>query len=208
MGPAKTGNASECTCISEQNDRGKRMYSVFQYAGGSELNAVLENIMNRRSIRSYTDKPVSKADLELIVRAAVYAPSGRNTQDWLFTVITDKDKLERLNAPVRDALGRDASYRCYYNAPVLILASHQDSDLAAADCACALENMFLAATSLGLGSCWINQIGPLSDDPAVRKVLSELGIPDSQRVYGAAAIGYAAAPAKAPERKAGTVCWM
>lgn len=75
------------------------------------------------------------------------------------------------------------------------------------DCACAIENMFLAACSLGIGSCWINQLGTTCDDPQVRELLTELGVPENHKVYGCVALGYKAegAPMKEKVVKAGTV---
>lgn len=72
---------------------------------------------------------------------------------------------------------------------------------AAMDCACALENIFLAAKSLGIGSCWINQLGQTCDDPDVRAFLTKLGVPESHKVYGCAALGYAPADAPVKEKK-------
>lgn len=62
-----------------------------------------------------------------------------------------------------------------------------------------MENIFLAAKSLGIGSCWINQLGQTCDDPDVRAFLTKLGVPESHKVYGCAALGYA--PADAPVKK-------
>lgn len=78
------------------------------------------------------------------------------------------------------------------------------------DCACALENIFLAATSLGIGSCWINQIGQNCDDPDVRALLTVLGVPENHKVYGCAALGCepADAPVKEKKVKAGTITWV
>ena len=59
------------------------------------------------------------------------------------------------------------------------------------DCACAIENMFLAAHSLGIGSCWINQLGTTCDDPEVRAFITSLGVPENHKGYGCVALGYA-----------------
>lgn len=62
--------------------------------------------------------------------------------------------------------------------------------VAGMDCACAIENMFLAAQSLGIGSCWINQLGITCDDPEVREFITALGVPANHKVYGCVALGY------------------
>ena len=86
--------------------------------------------------------------------------------------------------------------------PTLVIVSNEPTQWwAAMDCACALENIFLAAKSLGIGSCWINQLGQTCDDPDVRAFLTKLGVPESHKVYGCAALGYAPADAPVKEKK-------
>lgn len=88
------------------------------------------------------------------------------------------------------------------HAPTLVIVSNEpDKWWAGMDCACALENIFLAAKSLGIGSCWINQLGQTCDDPDVRAFLTKLGVPESHKVYGCAALGYAPADAPVKEKK-------
>lgn len=105
--------------------------------------------------------------------------------------------------------GHSKTYCCYYHAPTLVIVSADAANpLSPYDCACALENIFLAATSLGIGSCWINQPGQTCDDAEVRAFLTEkLGVPANYRVYGCAALGYApaSAPVKEKKPKEGTV---
>ena len=98
--------------------------------------------------------------------------------------------------------GHSQTYCCYYHAPTLVIVSNEpDKWWAGMDCACALENIFLAAKSLGIGSCWINQLGQTCDDPDVRAFLTKLGVPESHKVYGCAALGYAPADAPVKEKK-------
>ena len=59
-----------------------------------------------------------------------------------------------------------------------------------ADCACALENMMVAANALDLGSCWINQLHWLTEEPQLREYLKQLGMKENEQVYGAVALGY------------------
>lgn len=69
-------------------------------------NAVLDNILTRRSCRAYTDRPVSKEDLDTILKAAIYAPSGMSRQSWQFTVIRKKENIQELAKVVRETLNR------------------------------------------------------------------------------------------------------
>lgn len=76
-------------------------------------NAVLDNILTRRSCRAYTDRPVSKEDLDTILKAAIYAPSGMSRQSWQFTVIRKKENIQELAKVVRETLNRPESYNFY-----------------------------------------------------------------------------------------------
>ncbi|MDR1204971.1 MAG: nitroreductase family protein [Peptococcaceae bacterium] len=187
-------------------------------------NEVLTCIHERRSTRRFTEEQISPEQLDAVLDAAVWAPSGGNNQSWLFTAIQRKDALVKLNEIVCEAfrhwvpdddypgkaaakeLTQRAGFNFYYNAPTLIVASNKPNyENAMADCALALENIFLAAQSLGLGSCYINQLYWLRDDPEVRGYLFELGVPREHVIRSAAAVGFIAAPSPAPARKEGTV---
>lgn len=169
---------------------------------------IMEAIKTRRSIRAFTDRHISREDLETIVEAAIYAPSAMNRQSWRFTVVQDKVRIEALAAAIRQELGRDEGYN-FYRPDVLILASNErDNRNGTEDCACALENIFLAAHALGIGSVWINQLKGICDVPEVRAVLRELRLPEEHIVLGMAALGYAAVPPKQAEKNRGVVEWV
>lgn len=177
------------------------------------MNEVLKNIEFRHSVRTYTTQQVPIEDLEQILRAAVCAPNGMHLQTWHFTAIQNARILKELNDKVRKAFsksddpklrarGMNEDYCCYYHAPTLVIVSNEPTQWwAGMDCACALENMFLAASSLGIGSCWINQIGQTCDNPEVKAYLTELGVPAGHRVYGCAALGYEPEGTPLKERK-------
>ena len=187
-------------------------------------NEVLACIRDRRSTRSFEDGQVKQEELDALLEAAVWAPSGSNSQSWLFTVIQSRDVLHHLNQLVIDgfqhwipdddypgkhtikANSKKEGYSFYYNAPTLIVASNKPNyQNAMADCALALENIFLAAQSIGLGTCYINQLFWLRRDPEIRKYLAELGIPLEHVICSAAAVGYIKKETPAPVRKENTV---
>ena len=177
------------------------------------MNEVLQNIKTRHSTRAYTDRQVSLEDLKRILEAAASAPNGMHLETWHFTAIRNKDVLAELNEKVKGAFakseelryrerGNSKTYCCYYHAPTLVVVSNEPTQWwAAMDCACALENIFLAAHSLGISSCWINQVGQLCDDPDMRAFLTRIGVPENHKVYGCAALGYAPADAVVKEKK-------
>ena len=164
-----------------------------------KTNEVLETIKARRSVRAYDRKQIPADDLNAILEAGAYAPSGMHYETWHFAKSDDKHLRER---------GHSETYCCYYHAPTLVIVSNDPKQWwAGMDCACAIENMFLAATSLGIAYCWINQLGTTCDDPEVRAYLTSLGVPENHKVYGCVALGYKAEGALLKEKtvKAGTI---
>ena len=154
------------------------------------MNDVLNNIKTRRSIRAFiTDKNISKEDLNTIVETAIYAPSGLNKQTWQFTVIQSQEKITRLCKAIEKALSREG-YDMYKPNAIIITTNAIDNPHGSYDCSCALQNMFLAANSLGIGSVWINQLKDCCNDPEVRALITEFGIPENHIAYGICALGY------------------
>lgn len=190
------------------------------------MNSILDCILTRRSIRNYQETQVSEEDLNQILNAAVYAPSGSNSQTWLFTAIQNKSKLEKLNELLRRGFlewqpgeneypaklgakkrAENGDVNFFYHAPTLVIASNVPNYAnAMADCSTALQNIFLSAHSLGLGSCWINQLTWLNGCAGVREYLTEFGIPKEHVICGAAALGYLnGQQPKAAARKENTI---
>jgi nitroreductase len=172
------------------------------------MNAIFE----RRSTRSFSKKKVEAEKLARILDAGNFAPSAMNNQDRQFTVIENEDVLLSLNEAVKNSANAETVKRInertenrfsfFYKAPVLVVVSHLPGAIAPeADSACSLQNMFLEAHDLGLGSCWINQLNSLCDVPSVREILTRIGIPEEHKVYGCAAIGYIAKETPLHEKK-------
>ena len=101
-----------------------------------KTNEVLENIKARRSVRAYTDRQVSEEDLQAILEAATFAPSGMHLETWHFTAIQNADKLAELNERIKGAFaksdepklqerGHSKTYCCYYHAPTLVIVSNE-----------------------------------------------------------------------------------
>ena len=174
------------------------------------MNEVLEVIRRRRSVRKFSEEKLPVEVLEAIIEAGRQAPCGGNNRTTHFLVIQDETVRERLRCLAVQEFGRmEADENTYkslknaiekakkggyvydYHAPVLIVtANRKGYGNAMADCACALENMMLAAASLDVGSCWINQLHWLDENPAVRAELEKLGLSPDETVCGAVALGY------------------
>lgn len=155
------------------------------------MKEVLQNIKTRRSVRKYKDDPIPQEHLEDILTAGLYAPSARNTQNWQLTVVRGEKNLEALRSVVAEAIDQP-NYPRFYNAPVLIMVSTpKDYPFGPFDSAAVIQNLFLEAHELGIGSVWVNQLLNICDEPKVREVLSRLRVPEDHKVWGCAALGYA-----------------
>ena len=181
----------------------------------------LEAIMTRRSTRNYKPDPVEQEKIDRILDAGRQAPSGGNNQTSHFLVIRNRNVLNRLVAMTEQAFAgmeitenmysslkhavtasKKGGYVFCYNAPLLIaVANRADYGNNIADCACAIENMMVAANALDLGSCWINQLKWLNEEPEILEYLRSFGLKENERVYGAVIIGYPATETGLPDRR-------
>ncbi len=170
------------------------------------MNEVINAIKQRRSCRKYTSEPVDRGLLEQIVEAGLYAPSGMGQQSPKIVVITKKeirDRLETMNAQI---LGR-ADILPFYGAPAVILVLAPKGFVTGEeDGVLALENMMLAAHSLGLSTCYIHRAKAEFDSEQGKQLLADLGIEGDWQGIGHIIVGHAAMPAPpAPPRKADRV---
>lgn len=180
----------------------------------------IETIMTRRSTRLFLNVPVEREKLNKIVECGRYAPSGLNLQLTKFLVIQNRTILDELAELVQTEfakltvapetskvlahsinMAKQGKYVFHYNPPVFIVTANKvDADNNIADCACAIENMMLAANALGLGSCYINQLKRLNNNPAVLAYMQSLGLEDNERVFASMSLGYAASSDGLPAR--------
>lgn len=165
------------------------------------MNEVLKAIFERKSSRAFTEQKIEKADLELLMKAGAAAPTAMNKQLFGFVAVTDRDTIAKLAALVGACIGR-AEYDFYKPAALVIPYTKADAKFGVDDNACAMQNIYLAAHSLGIGCVWINQLRDCCCDPAVRGMLTGFGIPADCVIYGVAAVGYPAVDTPVIERKA------
>ena len=180
----------------------------------------IQAILTRRSTRRFRPDPVDEEKLSVILDAARQAPSGGNNQTCHFLVIRDREVMDRLASmaeaafaamepdentysSLRNAImaAKRGGYVFHYNAPLLIaVANRINYGNNYPDTACALENMMVAANALDLGSCWVNQLRWLNEDPGLTEYLRTLGLKEDERIYGAVVIGTPDAPDGLPAR--------
>ena len=148
------------------------------------MNAKLGLIFSRRSVRKYTEKPVSDEEVRGLLEAAMAAPSANNRQPWRFVLVRDKEKLRRLAAahPYGKMLAGAALAIAVCGDPAI-------SDWWVADCAAATENILLAAAGLGLGGVWLGCHGRAEREEQIRR---ELDIPSTIGVLSLIALGHPA----------------
>ena len=147
----------------------------------------LEAIRKRRSIRRYTDDAIPKADLETIVDAGRLAATGSNRQPWDFVVVTDRTMIAQF---------KGAGAWIGTAGAVIVVVMDPVSRWWVEDGAAAIENMLLASTALGYGSCWVE--GDVLPREEQFKILLE--VPEEKRVMALIPIGVAA-ETPAPEKK-------
>ena len=145
------------------------------------MGTVLENILARRSIRHYAEnKPVEREKIQVLLQAAMAAPSACNLQPWEFVIVDDPAELKELKAFIRGGQN---------NAPMAMVVCARTGYVPWAgngwqiDCAAAIENMMLAAVEMGLGSLWIGDF----DRPSVRKYLR---VPEGVELVSVVYFGY------------------
>ena len=158
-------------------------------------NAAIENIMTRTSIRQYKDQQVEQEKVDILLKAAMAAPTAVNLQPWHFIVITDKPTIDLLS-------GRQPT-----NAPLLIAVCGDTDkttmpdgktklpDFWVEDVSAATENLLLAAHALGLGAVWTG-VYPAME--RVAEVANVLNCPQNIVPMAVVRIGY---PDEAPEPK-------
>ena len=148
-----------------------------------EVNPVLSNMMARRSIRKYLDKPVEHAKLEAVVTCGINAPSGMNAQPWIVRVVEDQKLIADVNQVAERSL--------FYGAPALICVCTPVNGSGQLDAGLLGENMMLAAQTLGLGTCCLG--GPvrfLVSNEKCKFFLDRLDIPADYKLNYILAIGY------------------
>ena len=197
------------------------------------LNSTIDTIKNRRSIRRYLDKKIPKKIIDELIDCAIYAPSSHNRQPWNFKIITNKKPIDELSEDisnwynsfvkigtplsfikeikksVKDMRKRVKSEKdlFFYHAPAIIVVHASNKRFFQQDCACAAQNMMLAARSLDIGSCWIGFADIVLNNS--RKIRKKLGIPPSHRIMATIAFGYAEKfPLNALPRKDFSKVWI
>jgi nitroreductase len=153
------------------------------------MNETMTTLLNRRSIRTFKPEQITDEELNAVLEAGKYAPSGANQQAALFIVVqerTTRETLSRMNQAVK-ASDSDP----YYGAPTIVLVLADRSKVTPVeDAALALGNMFNAAYSLGLGSCWVHRERQMFESAEGKALLKEWGVEGDYVGVGSCILGY------------------
>lgn len=180
------------------------------------MNPTLDTIYTRRSIRKFKDKPVDKALIGQIIDAGRMAPSAMNGQPWHFSVLTDKDRIKQLSKDIAVVAQKyfnllhgvnvlKSADIIFYGAPVVIFVSAPDnSEWAGIDTGTCIQNMMLAARSIGLDTCTVG----LARYVEQSNLLPTLKVPKGYRIQLAISVGYGAEKGKRKRRKKNNVDYI
>lgn len=178
-------------------------------SSGNNSDAVIENIMARRSIRKYKQTPVGRDTMNVILECGINAPNGQNRQSWEVRVVDSPalmDEIKEAMAQGHPDMEPKAVKGCFRDAPVMVFIARDPSyDFSAYDCGLLAENMMLSAWSLGVGSiCLGSPVRFLTDNDACRPVLEKLGFSAGYELCLCVGFGYAdeapAAKQRNPEK--------
>ncbi len=186
-------------------------------------NQVMKAIYERRSIRKYEERAVSRDVIEELLSAAVMSPSAMNKQPWEFVVVTDRNMIKELSDRVKKKLGTIGHLQrfaekvtsredlIFYGAPLLIIVTSPKNsnwsgiNMSLIDCAILSQTMSLAGHSLGLGSCFIGFAFTLNDD---QDALRMLGIPEDRMIAAPLIFGYPSEKKDPPDRNPKVSKWI
>jgi len=177
-------------------------YCVPAKKGGYIMNETLKVIRNRRSIRRFKAEQIPDSELKEIMNCALYAPNARNQQKWHFTVIRNKDMLDRMENVMKENMmnsgiefvvqrAKTPDHRIFSNAPTVILVTgDEETRFVEIDCAAAAQNILLAAESLNIGSHIMTISEFLFASEKGDELKKELGVPDGYKHICTIALGY------------------
>jgi nitroreductase len=170
---------------------------------GTAKNAIINDILTRRSIREYKDQAVPNKLIDSIMKCAIYAPSANNNQSWEVRIIKNKQLLDKVNdhflsyAKTKKLSGHAAlanvpgsGFHSFYKAPVLIVLAHdKNNPYSLLDAGLITENILLSAHALGLGTCPLGSLVTLFTNPDNQDIIKPLNFSDNFEPCLAIALG-------------------
>lgn len=169
-------------------------------------NETIDNVLSRRTIRAYTDEKLTSDEIDTLLECAMWAPSARNGQPCHVRVVQDKSFLDEMNNDMKNLVGWDTPAYTnwnknpfYQNAPAVFFIYGTGENYM--DAGIMVENIAVAAKSMGLGSCIIGSIGALLDAPQGQSWKGKLDVDEDCRFLISIAVGHGDESPEPKERK-------
>lgn len=174
------------------------------------MNDVLKNMKERRSCRKYKAEAVPEDVLAQVIEAGLYAPSSQGQQAAIIVAVTNPGAVKKLSALNATFLKAHKDSDPFYGAPaVLIVLAKKERSAQFCDGCVVMENLMLAAHSLGLGSCWIHRATEMYDTEEGKAFLASAGVEGDYVGVGHCILGYPDGDLPAPPaRKDGRVFYV
>ena len=158
------------------------------------MSQAIDMIKSRRSVRSFKDEMIPRDVLETILEAGTWAATGMNRQSPIILAVTNRqlrDRLSALNAQILNSMGRDGSHDPFYGAPVvLVVLADRNVPTCIHDGSLVMGNLMLAASDLGVGSCWIHRARETFETEEGKAILKALGVEGDYVGVGNCVLGY------------------
>ena len=168
--------------------------------GEDVMNETIKNLIERRSCRKYSTTQIKEEELNSVLKAGEYAPTGMGRQSPIILVLQNKEKVEKLSKLNAKIMGTDKDP--FYGAPtVLIVLADKNIGTYKEDGSLVLGNLMNAAYSLGLGSCWIHRAKEEFETEEGKELLKEWNIPENYVGIGHCVLGYPEEKSEAKPRK-------
>ena len=153
------------------------------------MNEVIRTIKSRRSIRNYRNEQITGEELETILDAGVYAPSGMGQQATIMVAIQDPERIAMIAGLNARVMGMDIDP--FYGAPTLVVVFADKERLTyIEDGSLVIGTMMLAASSIGVDSCWIHRAKEVFESEEGKKLKEEWGVPEDYVGIGNLILGY------------------
>ena len=152
-------------------------------------NEIINALKERRSIKAYLDTQISDEELDTVLEAGMYAPTGRNRQSPLMVAVRDKETVKRLSRLNAEILG--GSGDPFYGAPcVVVVFADTSINTHMEDASLVMGNLLNAAHAVGLGGCWIHRAREMFESDEGRALMREWGVDERYIGVGNCVLGY------------------
>ena len=165
--------------------------------------STLEDLKNRRSCRSYQPQQITEEELQQVLEAGTYAPTGRGAQAPIIVVVQDKETIAALSRQNAAIMGNPEADPFYGAPTVLIVLADKSRPTYLYDGSCVMDNLLNAAQAVGLGACWIHRAKEEFESEEGKALLKQWGIQGDYEGIGHCVLGYRAdaIPAPAPRKE-------